>query len=976
MGNQQGKQAKRAAHGQTYPFAEPEKKSRTDWTAGVPLAPGRPMVQLSSRTEPQDENSVTDEINITWAVPKDDGGFPITGYRIEMLDIQTNNWIEITFIEGFEPRCTLSNILYGIMYRFRVIAYNDAGPSEPGDPSDPVVIDVPGVQIAPYFVLMLNDTIALEHEKVEFKIKVLGTPKPSVQWFKDDMEVFSSDRLEIKEEEDGGSVIVKEARLNDSGNIKCVATNILGRATSVAQLIIEASPRLDVPENYNDGLIFRYDEVIRLKIPLIAKPSPRITWFFDDEPICPSEDVQVETTEIQTSLRIGAAKRWHCGEFRVLAQNENGEDAASILVTVTAPPSPAGRPVVIDISGTTCVMRWDPVQDDGGADVKHYIVEYFRDVWDVWLKAKTTKDCEVTIEDLIPGSRYKFRIKAENAYGISEESDESDPFDVGGVQPQEARNPTISISEDASSWSDVASPPPSLAATKGEWVSEEATEDVLNNLLRVKKLSQRVSSIESDGLPSMASIDVGDDDLSLMSESSDLQRARKMYADLQAMSMESAGGSTEDMPDLDAYAREFYNEIRALSCTTGGSIENILDNIGASSESLTSLIPQNKRQELASFEMSLKQMIDEAKMLAESPCPSMDDLSMRRQSDTRTPVIEMEERRSRKSFSQISQPESVVSVIEAESVYEEEEPMPMSRRGVPTKISPHVIEPQPPVAYTLEEQDSLEEQAPPPPLEELEPPPVAPVRTSPKVTPQPQPGRRGQVVNREPSVGTDRYEEIIVETRKRSQSRTGSRMGSRTSSVLDFKSSQNDFKTSSASIGKLDLESIRNSTKNVAALDLDNKNLANIVSKATPPKPIIPEVPKKPLTPEVSKSPAPIIPKVAVKAPVSKSPPKIALDGNQNATAPSLPVAPPVARKPVEPDPLVKMFPKNIPHWFVITYTYSVVLIMILLIANVTPDGKLYIHFTAFWSLILYFLLEDDQASDLLDTVVEGFLKK
>ena len=34
-------------------------------------------------------------------------------------------------------------------------------------------------------------------------------------------------------------------------------------------------------------------------------------------------------------------------------------------------------------------------------------------------------------------------------------------------------------------------------------------------------------------------VDVADDNLSVISESSDLQRARKMYADLQAMSMES-----------------------------------------------------------------------------------------------------------------------------------------------------------------------------------------------------------------------------------------------------------------------------------------------------------------------------------------------------------------------------------------------------------------------------------------------------
>ena len=52
-------------------------------------------------------------------------------------------------------------------------------------------------------------------------------------------------RLEIKIEEDGGSVVVRDVRLSDCGSIKCVATNILGRATSVANLSIEGEKLFD-----------------------------------------------------------------------------------------------------------------------------------------------------------------------------------------------------------------------------------------------------------------------------------------------------------------------------------------------------------------------------------------------------------------------------------------------------------------------------------------------------------------------------------------------------------------------------------------------------------------------------------------------------------------------------------------------------------------------------------------------------------
>ena len=112
--------------------------------SGPSSAPGRPSISLST-TAALDNESVTDEINLKWSAPNDDGGYPITGweqsihnvvqatvrnskvffsflkhgrYCVEMLDIKTGRWMEITFIEGYaETKCSLSNILYGIMYR-------------------------------------------------------------------------------------------------------------------------------------------------------------------------------------------------------------------------------------------------------------------------------------------------------------------------------------------------------------------------------------------------------------------------------------------------------------------------------------------------------------------------------------------------------------------------------------------------------------------------------------------------------------------------------------------------------------------------------------------------------------------------------------------------------------------------------------------------------------------------------------------
>ena len=175
-------------------------------------------------------------------------------------------------------------------------------------------------------------------------------------------------------------------------------------------------------------------------------------------------------------------------------------------------------------------------------------------------------------------------------------------------------------------------------------------------------------------------------------------------------------------------------------------------------------------------------------------------------------------------------------------------------------------------------------------------------------------------------------------------------MGSRTTSQTDFRSSQASFRTSTSQndMGRLDLEVL--------------KSMSSARPAAVPDLPVANGYKPSPPADRPVKTPSPAV--VARPPAAAKLPPPLALDANQNST-PVVPPAPLPPRSAPSPslgtDPLVKLFPRNIPHWFVITYTYSVVLIMILLIANVTPDGKLYIHFTAFWSLVLYFFLEDDQ---------------
>lgn len=101
-------------------------------------------------------------------------------------------------------------------------------------------------------------------------------------------------------------------------------------------LLTAAPPSIRLPRQYEEGLLFEKDEVIRLKVSVAGRPVPEVTWQLNGEPVGGGKGGRFELahSERYATLRVGEARRSDRGEYQVRAVNKLGEDTASFLVTV------------------------------------------------------------------------------------------------------------------------------------------------------------------------------------------------------------------------------------------------------------------------------------------------------------------------------------------------------------------------------------------------------------------------------------------------------------------------------------------------------------------------------------------------------------------------------------------------------------------------------------------------------------------
>ncbi|KAM5147900.1 hemicentin-1 [Mantella aurantiaca] len=171
--------------------------------------------------------------------------------------------------------------------------------------------------------------------EVKLKCEVKGNPYPAIQWFKDNRLVVGGD-TNINILQNGQILYIKNSRLTDSGQYKCIATNSAGMQTKESKLTVNAPPSIK-NENSTTELSFNVDSRISLECDAWGIPHPSITWYKDGERI--QSSTHISFTENGKYLHILEVKVTHAGKYKCYVTNSAGHAEKNYLLDVYVPAS-------------------------------------------------------------------------------------------------------------------------------------------------------------------------------------------------------------------------------------------------------------------------------------------------------------------------------------------------------------------------------------------------------------------------------------------------------------------------------------------------------------------------------------------------------------------------------------------------------------------------------------------------------------
>uniref|UniRef100_A0A4W3JM55 Myosin-binding protein H n=1 Tax=Callorhinchus milii TaxID=7868 RepID=A0A4W3JM55_CALMI len=191
-------------------------------------------------------------VALEWQPPKDNGNVEIKGYTIQKAEKKTGEWF--TVLENCHmTTCTVSDLIMGNTYTFRVFSENLCGLSEvAAQAKGTAYIDKTSVTYkppeykeknfaeAPKFTQPLADRSATTGFTTKLFCSVRGNPKPKVIWMKNQIILGGDPKYRVMTNEGICTLEIRKPCAFDGGIYTCKAINDLGEAVVDCRLDVKA----------------------------------------------------------------------------------------------------------------------------------------------------------------------------------------------------------------------------------------------------------------------------------------------------------------------------------------------------------------------------------------------------------------------------------------------------------------------------------------------------------------------------------------------------------------------------------------------------------------------------------------------------------------------------------------------------------------------------------------------------------------
>uniref|UniRef100_A0AAQ6ADB6 Neogenin 1b n=1 Tax=Amphiprion ocellaris TaxID=80972 RepID=A0AAQ6ADB6_AMPOC len=256
---------------------------------------------------------------------------------------------------------------------------------------------------------------------------VAGFPAPHIHWmFGDKLLDESEGRVEML---GGGSLQIYNLTEEDTGIYTCVAENSNSSIEAQAQLTIQVPPQfVKRPAN-----IYAHESMdIVFECEVSGSPAPTVKWVKNGDAVIPSDYFKIIK---EHNLQVLGLVKSDEGFYQCLAENDAGniQSSAQLIILdhgsggVAGPAGPtpsAPRDVVASLVSTRFIkLTWrQPAEPHG--DELTYSVFYSQEGNSRERVVNTSRpgEMQVTIQNLMPDSKYRFRVVAHNSNGPGESS--------------------------------------------------------------------------------------------------------------------------------------------------------------------------------------------------------------------------------------------------------------------------------------------------------------------------------------------------------------------------------------------------------------------------------------------------------------------------------------------------------------------------------------------------------------------------